>query len=105
MSENTVHIKGRVVYADVCYLRKTGVVPIARHYNQKNEPEYIKYSCPVCEMLGNKHQVLNGTKNCSLCNVNLVWEDEDCEEDCLYPQGYFTKDEKEWDEYGSENEL
>lgn len=35
----------------------------------------VKYGCPVCESLGNKHQISIGIRNCPLCNVNLLWEE------------------------------
>ena len=54
--------------------RITRVKPLAYHYMPYGA--YIKYSCPVCEALGNKHQVHRGEENCSLCNVNLVWGEE-----------------------------
>jgi len=49
------------------------VVPVARHYEDEGEPEYIKYTCPVCDSIGCKHQVLPYEDNCSICKVNLDW--------------------------------
>jgi rubrerythrin len=36
---------------------------------------YIKYFCPVCEAVGNKHQLIRNEENCPLCNVNLLWDE------------------------------
>lgn len=57
------------------YKKITRVRPSAHYYMLNVDGNYIKYSCPVCEALGNKHQVHPGEQNCPLCNVNLVWED------------------------------
>lgn len=54
------------------YKKITRVKPLAHYYMPNGT--YIKYSCPVCEALGNKHQVYRGEENCPLCNVNLVWD-------------------------------
>lgn len=55
------------------HLKITKVRPIAHHYMPNGA--YIKYSCPVCEILGNKHQVHRREENCPLCNVNLEWDE------------------------------
>lgn len=57
------------------------VKPIAHHYENKGEPEYIKYSCPVCEAVGDKHQVHQCENNCSICGVNLLWNNNEDEEE------------------------
>lgn len=54
--------------------RITKVKPLAHHYMPNGA--YIEFSCPVCEALGNKHQVHRGEENCLLCNVNLVWDEK-----------------------------
>lgn len=69
-----VIISGCVENADYIFQRTSKVKPIAKHYENDMEPEYIKYSCPICVALGNKHQLLKGSGNCPLCNVNLVWD-------------------------------
>lgn len=52
------------------------VVPIAHFYNELDEPEYVKYSCPVCDMANDKHQVTPIIdEHCPICNVNLDWND------------------------------
>ena len=56
------------------YKKITKVKPIAHHYMPNGT--YIKYSCPVCEALGNRHSVHKGEENCPLCNVNLLWDEE-----------------------------
>jgi hypothetical protein len=67
---------GKVTEAEHAYQRITYVKPTAHHYEKQGEKPYIKYGCPVCESLGNRHQVTHGTSNCLLCNVNLTWEQE-----------------------------
>lgn len=70
-------LKGKVIEADVTYKRITYVKPTAHHYEKTGEKPYIKYGCPVCDLLGNKHQVSTWEKNCPLCNVNLLWDDSE----------------------------
>lgn len=67
-------INGRVTEAEYVYQRIVYVRPLERHYEEPGETPYIKYCCPVCEALGNPHQVVLNQDNCSLCNVNLNWE-------------------------------
>lgn len=56
--------------------KMTYVKPVAHHYEQPGEPEYIKYTCPICDLFGNKHQVHKSIDiNCPLCHVNLIWID------------------------------
>lgn len=50
------------------------VKPIANHYEDEGEAPYIKYNCPVCELIGHKHQVTEGFGRCWSCGVNLIWE-------------------------------
>lgn len=33
----------------------------------------VKYTCPVCDEIGNGHQLLQGQDRCNICGVNLVW--------------------------------
>lgn len=66
-------IDGIVKEAEYAYQRITYVRPIEHHYEEPKEKLYIKYSCPVCEAVGNLHQVTPGERNCPLCNVNLCW--------------------------------
>lgn len=66
-------INGRVSEADFAYQRITYVRPLEHHYEEPGEVPYIKYSCPVCDALGNPHQVISNQVKCSLCNVNLDW--------------------------------
>lgn len=70
-------LKGKVTEAEVSYKRITYVKPTENHYGKVAEKPYIKYGCPVCDLLGNKHQVPIGASNCPLCNVNLVWEEQE----------------------------
>lgn len=70
-------MEGYVVEARVCCKRKTYVKPIIHDYSDKWHPNYFKYSCPVCDSLGNPHQVGKYEKNCPLCNVNLYWAESE----------------------------
>ena len=67
--------QGYVVNANVTHKRLTYMRPVKRDYSDKDHPNYYKYTCPICDMLDNKHQVHPGETNCCLCNVNLLWED------------------------------
>ena len=67
-------ISGKVTEAEHTYQRITYINPTEHHYEDSGEVPYIKYGCPVCESLGNIHQVTHGDKNCPLCGVNLSWE-------------------------------
>lgn len=66
-------IDGIVKGADVAYRRTTSVKPTEHHYEEPGEKPYIKYSCPVCEALGNLHQVNRIVQNCPVCGVQLYW--------------------------------
>ncbi|ASA22626.1 hypothetical protein [Paenibacillus donghaensis] len=68
-------LNGKVTDSKYAYQRIAYVKPVENHYENKGEQPYIKYECPVCELLNNKHQVAFGTDNCPLCNVNLLWEE------------------------------
>lgn len=68
-------MEGEVSTSKYIYERKTSVRPISRHYEEEGEKPYIKYGCPVCESLGNHHQVEKGADKCYSCNVNLTWID------------------------------
>lgn len=72
-----------------CHQRKTFVVPTPHHYEETGENPYIKYTCPVCDIAGNRHQVIKGSNNCPLCNVNLLWEWDLGDEDYQYQKGSF----------------
>lgn len=67
-------IDGVVKDAGAAYMRTTSVKPIEHHYEEPGEEPYIKYSCPVCEAVGNIHQVTPGEEKCRLCGVNLIWQ-------------------------------
>lgn len=68
--------QGYVTEANVVHKKITYMRPTKRDYSDKWHPNYYKYTCPICDMLGNKHQVLKGDKNCCLCGVNLLWEED-----------------------------
>lgn len=50
--------------------------PVAHHYEKPGDPPYVKYSCPVCEMIGLKHQVFSCDAKCPNCGVNLLWGED-----------------------------
>lgn len=47
------------------------------HYEKPGEEPYIKYGCPVCEALENRHGITKGIANCPSCGVNISWENWD----------------------------
>lgn len=67
-------INGKVTNAEYAYQRITYIHPAEHHYEEPGEEPYIKYGCPVCEAIGNRHSVTQGEKTCPLCGVNLSWE-------------------------------
>lgn len=73
-------MEGYVVESRICCNRKTYVKPTVHDYSDKYHPNYFKYSCPVCDSLGNEHQVIKYEKNCPLCNVNLYWAESEEQE-------------------------
>lgn len=66
--------QGYVTESNVSYKRITYMRPVKHDYSDDEHPNYYKYSCPVCDILGNRHQVTVGDTNCPLCNVNLLWK-------------------------------
>lgn len=72
--EATLELQGYVKDEEITCKKHVKVKPIAHHYENNNEKPYIKYSCPICEALGNKHSVPTGADNCTLCGVNLAWD-------------------------------
>jgi len=77
VSEQATEMEGVVTEAKYAYQRKAYLKPIEHHYEAKGEKPYIKYVCPICEMLGNHIQISQGLKNCSFCGVNLWWKDDE----------------------------
>lgn len=68
---------GIIIDAPTAHRRKVKVNPITRAYHESHERPYIKYSCPVCDTVGNtKISVPYGTPRCPLCGVALNWERE-----------------------------
>ena len=67
-------IEGVVSESETMHRRFVRVKPIEHHYEEPGEEPYIKYGCPVCEAIGNRHSVTQGEKTCPLCGVNLSWE-------------------------------
>ncbi len=66
--------RGYVTDAKYICQKITYMRPIRHDYSDVENPNYYKYSCPVCDMLGNNHQVSKEDTNCPLCNVNLLWD-------------------------------
>lgn len=68
-------INGRVTNdGKPLYMRMALISPVAHYYNEPDEPDYIKYSCPICDMLKVKHSISIGDPSCFLCGVNLDWK-------------------------------
>lgn len=66
-------IDGKIAEAEYAYQRISYVYPVEHHYEESGEEPYIKYGCPVCEALENRHGITQGIANCPLCGVNLSW--------------------------------
>lgn len=64
-------IKGVILQSDLSYQKIVKINPIEKHYGIS----YIKYTCPICNLMGNSHQVTKNQTNCELCGVNLNWKD------------------------------
>lgn len=67
-------INGIVTDAQYAYQRMTQICPVEHHYEDEGETPYIKYGCPICESLGNVHQLTPTESNCPICGVKLCWE-------------------------------
>lgn len=67
-------MNGVIINANHVHARRAAVNPIARHYEEKGERPYIKWSCPVCEAIGNHRvSIPEGIPECPLCGVHLNW--------------------------------
>ena len=53
------------------YQAHVRVAPIKRDYGD----QYYKYSCPICDSLGLRFSLSNGSDNCFCCGVNLYWDE------------------------------
>ena len=57
--------------------RRVRVNPVERVYSPAGGKPYVKYSCPVCEAVGNSRiSIPAGTDSCPLCGVRLNWDRE-----------------------------
>lgn len=74
-------IEGKFKKSKYVHKRITKVKPIEHHYEDPGETPYIKYGCPVCESLGNRFSFYKGVPNCPLCNVNLLWNESEFDEE------------------------
>ena len=79
--ERVLKIDGYVTDSKKIYEKVTYVKPVKHDYSDENHQNYYKYTCPVCDTLGNPHQIHPYETNCSLCNVNLIWNEEKTDED------------------------
>ena len=66
------------------------VDPIEHHYEEKGDPEYIKYSCPICDEVEKEyskkcpdkdkkfqgHSLVKGIPTCPCCGININWSKE-----------------------------
>lgn len=80
----------KVSPARLVHQQRVGIESIAHHYENEGEPEYIKYSCPICEMISEKYvneqddeneqfkrfSFAKGTPQCPCCGINFEWPDE-----------------------------
>lgn len=82
MDGESVVLDGKVVKAKYVHKNKTYIKPVEHHYEEPGEPPYIKYGCPICESLGHRFSFPRETNNCPICNVNLLWDEEDFEDEC-----------------------
>lgn len=62
-----------VAYTGKIHAAKVAAYVIERHYEDVDEPPYVKYICPVCEEAGLPHQLEHGIKSCPICGVHLCW--------------------------------
>lgn len=83
----TSNILFEIYGAKIIHKQKVKVKPIAHHYEASGEPEYIKYGCPLCEILEanyienyfdeeepfKKFSFPEGTSNCPCCGINFDW--------------------------------
>lgn len=53
------------------------IKPLEKHYEDPGEPEYIKWCCPICEIIGNRHQIGKFDEKCTLCGINLDWSKDE----------------------------
>lgn len=52
------------------------VRPNVHYYSDENRNS-VKYSCPVCDMAGFRHQVFDYcNKSCPNCGVKLAWGED-----------------------------
>lgn len=73
--EKSPFLPGVVQNSNKCHKRTVSVNPIPHFYNQTGKTPYVKYNCPVCDAVGNKHIGLSkGVENCPLCGVRLNWK-------------------------------
>lgn len=58
-----------------CYKHEVRIYPNIRKY----EDGVVKYTCPVCDLVGDRHQIGYMESRCPICGVNLIWLDKnDC---------------------------
>lgn len=67
----SIIIDGEFEEAEKSYKNKVSLYPVEHHYEDEGKPEYIKYGCPICELLGARHSFPALTPRCPICGVNL----------------------------------
>lgn len=55
-----------------CYKHEVRLYPKVRHY----ENGVVKYTCPVCDAVEDRHQLGYMESKCPICGVNLIWLDK-----------------------------
>lgn len=56
------------------YKRRVTVTPIVHSYHEPGETPYEKFTCPVCNAVGNaKIAIPQDIEQCPLCGVSLNW--------------------------------
>lgn len=70
----SIIIDGEFEETEKSYMNKVAIYPTEHHYEDVGEPEYVKYGCPICELLGARHSFPKSTQSCPICGVNLVWK-------------------------------
>ena len=68
-----VSLRAEISGHDKSYTTRVHVKPVRHDYGDN----YYKYSCPVCDSLGLRMQILPGADHCMCCGVNLSWGEQD----------------------------
>lgn len=77
----------KVTGAEFVFQQRVSLRPNEHHYEDEGEPEYIKYSCQLCESLANSYpnkvmgedeqfsrfSFAKGTEQCPCCGIYIDW--------------------------------